>query len=52
MVNYINDEQHFVYLTPRAKPVLLRFVAGALEGPLPASTRAAAAQVESPSGPR
>lgn len=52
MVNYFNDEQHFVYLTPRGKPILLRFVAGALQGPLPASTRAAAAQVESPLSPR
>jgi hypothetical protein len=52
MVNYINDEQHFVYLTPKGKPVLLRFVGGALKGPLPASTRSAAAQVESPSSPR
>lgn len=52
MVNYISDEQHFVYLTPKGKPVLLRFVGGALKGPLPASTRAAAAQVESPSSPR
>jgi hypothetical protein len=52
MVNYLSDEQHFVYLTPNGKPVLLRFVSGALQGPLPASTRAAAAQVESPSSPR
>ncbi len=52
MVNYIADEQHFVYLTPNGKPVLLRFVAGALEGPLTGSTRAAAAQVETPTSPR
>lgn len=52
MINYISDEQHFVYLTPGGKPVILRFVAGALEGPLPAHTRAAAAQVESPTHPR
>lgn len=52
MVNYFNDEQHFVYLTPKGKPILLRFKGGALQGPLPASTRAAAAQVESPSSPR
>jgi hypothetical protein len=48
MVNHLSDEQHFVYLTPGGKPVLLRFVAGALKGPLPAHNRAAAAQVESP----
>jgi hypothetical protein len=52
MVNYFSDEQHFVYLTPHGKPVLLRFVAGALKSPLPACTRAAAAQVESPTSPR
>ncbi len=52
MVNYLYDEQHFVYLTPKGKPVILRFVAGALEGPLTGSTRAAAAQVESHTDPR
>lgn len=52
MINYLSDEQHFVYLTPGGKPVILRFVAGALEGPLPGNTRAAAAQVESPTSPR
>lgn len=30
MVNYINDEQHYVYLTPGG-PVLLRFVGGRLQ---------------------
>lgn len=30
MVNYINDEQHYVYLTPSG-PVLLRFVGGRLQ---------------------
>ena len=52
MVNYLCDEQHFVYLTPGGKPVILRFVGGALAGPLSGHTRAAAAQVESPQRPR
>ncbi len=52
MVNYFFDEQHFVYLLPGSRPVLLRFVGGSLKGPLPAATRAAAAQLESPPTPR
>jgi hypothetical protein len=36
MVNYISDEQHYVYLSP-GRPVLLRFVGGRLsEAPPPA----------------
>jgi|GEM_PF-1604307 len=35
MVNYLNDEQHYVYLTPQG-PVLLRFKGGHLIPPLPA----------------
>lgn len=52
MVNYIADEQHFVYLGQGVNPLLLRFVAGALEGPLPAATLAEAWRVESPTTPR
>jgi len=37
MVNYINDEQHYVYLTPGG-PVLLRFVGGRLQEAPPSPT--------------
>jgi hypothetical protein len=34
MVNYLSDEQHFIYLRPE-RPVILRFVGGHLVPPLP-----------------
>ncbi|KMY68841.1 hypothetical protein AAU61_04460 [Desulfocarbo indianensis] len=52
MVNYVADEQHFVYLGQGVKPLLLRFVGGALKPPLPAATLAEAWRVESPTSPR
>ncbi|BEQ16377.1 hypothetical protein [Desulfoferula mesophila] len=47
MVNYINDEQHYVYLTP-AGPVLLRFVGGRLQE-VPGSAARQGAKVANPS---
>ena len=35
MVNYFSDEQHYVYLVPGRKAILLRFVGGRLGGPFP-----------------
>lgn len=43
MVNYFNDEEHYVYLTPRG-PLLLRFKGGRLSPPLPADTLAPVAK--------
>lgn len=48
MVNYLNDEQHYVYLRPGG-PVLLRFQGGRLVPPLPAQ---APAPVANPQGQR
>ncbi len=45
MVNYFNDEQHYVYFRPGGGKVLLRFVGGLLAGPL-------TPPVESPQAPR
>ncbi len=39
MVNLVFDEQHYVYLLPGRRPVLLRFKAGRLAPPLPAPRR-------------
>ncbi len=39
MVNLIFDEQHYVYLLPGRRPVLLRFKAGLLAPPLAAPRR-------------
>lgn len=36
MVNYLSDEQHFVYLFPGRRPVLLRFEQGKLVEPVAA----------------
>lgn len=45
MVNYINDEQHYVYFRPDGGKVLLRFKGGLLAGPPPPP-------LESPQPPR
>lgn len=38
MVNYLSDEQHYVYLTPKG-PVVLRFEGGVVVNPIPSDGR-------------